>query len=232
MPRISKKGSSIALNTLLFLVCGVIGFFFVRAPMGPAMNGDKKADSQASVQSQSAQPSALRKPESRGQGTQAKEASPVLKDWRGAPVGDGEDTVDSYHSVDHRPPGSDPRDWLLKKYTIHPCPDNGVGMMVSGQDPRYFQVPTPANKLFKERNPKFICSIEKITDGPHQPCVIYSFGSCNEISFEVRKYVMSGVSVFCCCWKNEIKYGALTHNLSKTGRYRSSNKITMQSTYF
>ena len=109
----------------------------------------------------------------------------ILEDWRGAPVGDGEDTIDSYHSYDHRPPGHDPRDVLLKKYSIHPCPKGGIGTMVSGQDSRFYELSPPANAAFKERNPKFLCDVAKIPDSPHQPCVVYSFGSWDEISFEV-----------------------------------------------
>ena len=118
----------------------------------------------------------------------AVESAPATgkEDWRGAPIGDGEDTIDSYHSYDHRPPGSDPRDILLQQYPIHPCPNNGVGSMVSGQDPRYFEIEAPANRDFKERNPKFICDVAKLPLDEHKPCVIYSFGSWDEISFEVR----------------------------------------------
>ena len=57
------------------------------------------------------------------------------ENWRGAPIGDGEDTIDSYHSYDHRPPphlsgsnhDNDPRDTVLLNYTIYPCPNRGVG---------------------------------------------------------------------------------------------------------
>ena len=107
------------------------------------------------------------------------------ENWRGAPSGDGEDTLDSYHSYDHRPTGADPRDALLLQYTVHRCPNNGIGTMVSGQDPRYFEIAPPGNNLFKERNPKFVCDVAKLPNDPHQPCVVYSFGSWDEISFEV-----------------------------------------------
>ena len=32
---------------------------------------------------------------------------PKGEDWRGAPIGEGEDSPDSYHSYDHRPKGTD-----------------------------------------------------------------------------------------------------------------------------
>ncbi|CAB9522444.1 Methyltransferase-like protein 24 [Seminavis robusta] len=104
------------------------------------------------------------------------------EDWRGAPIGDREDDPDSYHSYDHRPAGTDPRDVLLNEYTIHPCPNGGTGSMVSGQDPRLFEL---KNDLYKERNPKFLCDAASITTSLHQPCVVYSFGSFDEISFEI-----------------------------------------------
>lgn len=109
----------------------------------------------------------------------------VTENWRGAPVGDGEDTVDSYHSYDHRPDSNDPRDVLLKEYPIYRCPNNGIGMVISGQDSRYYETGSVNVKL-KERNPKFVCDIHKITLHPIQPCVCYSFGSWGEVSFEVR----------------------------------------------
>jgi hypothetical protein len=105
------------------------------------------------------------------------------EDWRRAPVGDGEDTPDSYHSSDHRPPGNDERDVLLMQYKIHPCPNGGVGSMVSAEDPRYFEM---NEQRYKERNPKFICDAAGLANTPHPPCVVYSFGSFDEISFEVR----------------------------------------------
>lgn len=121
----------------------------------------------------------------------------IQENWRGAPVGDGEDTIDSYHSYDHRPPGNDPRDVVLRQYTVHRCPNNGIGTMVSGQDSRYYELQPPRNKEFKERNPKFLCDIDKITESEDQPCVVYSFGSWDEISFEVfiihRKIKLSPV---------------------------------------
>lgn len=111
--------------------------------------------------------------------------SAQFENWRDAPVGDGEDTLDSYHSYDHRPPGMDPRDVLLKQYTIHRCPNNGTGTMVSGQDARYYETDRLDKKDFKERNPKFLCDVFKLPDSPHSPCVVYSFGSWDEISFEI-----------------------------------------------
>lgn len=111
--------------------------------------------------------------------------SAQFENWRDAPVGDGEDTLDSYHSYDHRPPGMDPRDELLKQYTIHKCPNNGNGTMVSGQDPRYYEIDPPDNKDYKERNPKFLCDVFKLPQSSHSPCVVYSFGSWDEISFEI-----------------------------------------------
>jgi len=118
---------------------------------------------------------------------QARSQESLLENWRGAPVGDGEDTLDSYHSYDHRPPVSwlqsrDSRDELLMQYTIHRCPNNGTGTMVSGQDARYFE---NGNIVYKERNPKYLCDVHKLPSNPRQPCVVYSFGSWDEISFEV-----------------------------------------------
>ena len=117
-------------------------------------------------------------------GSSSTSSSSVVENWRMAPIGDGEDTVDSYHSYDHRPHGTDPRDVLLQQRTIHPCPNHGMGMMVSGQDPRYYEM--NKDKRYKERNPKFICNPAGIVDSPHKPCVVYSFGSFDDISFEVR----------------------------------------------
>lgn len=57
--------------------------------------------------------------------------------------------------------------------------------MVSGQDPRYYEVHDEKKKDFKERNPKFVCDVAKVPSDVHQPCVVYSFGSWDEISFEV-----------------------------------------------
>lgn len=122
---------------------------------------------------------------SAGVQSEATKEQSAKENWRDAPIGDGEDTPDSYHSYDHRPTGSDPRDTLLQQYTIHPCPNNGIGTMVSGQDPRYYELDPPDNEAHKERNPKFLCDVTKIPDSPHQPCVVYSFGSWDEISFEV-----------------------------------------------
>jgi hypothetical protein len=128
--------------------------------------------------------------------------------WRGAPVGDGEDSIDSYHSYDHRPPSTttaDPRDAVLLQYPIHPCPHSKLGTMVSAQDARYYELPTPENLNYKERNPKFLCDAfriphnnkDKKTNGSsgHPPCVVYSFGSFDEISFEVRIYY--NCAIFC-----------------------------------
>lgn len=116
--------------------------------------------------------------------------------WRGAPIGDGEDKVDSYHSYDHRPTGSDARDAVLLQYTIHPCPNNGIGKLVSGQDQRYIEITPPDNNLYSERNPKFLCDVAKLPDDSHQPCLIYSFGSWDEISFEVRFSSLIGYPSF------------------------------------
>ena len=116
------------------------------------------------------------------------------ENWRGAPIGDGEDTIDSYHSYDHRPPphlsgsnhDNDPRDTVLLNYTIYPCPNRGVGRLISGQDSRYYELREPFNEEYKEKNPKFVCDLETITTtSRHKPCVVYSFGSYDEISFEV-----------------------------------------------
>jgi hypothetical protein len=133
--------------------------------------------------------------------------------WRGAPIGDGEDTVDSYHSYDHRPPKAavmDPRDAVLLQYPIHPCPHSKLGTMVSAQDTRYYELPTPDNLNYKERNPKFLCDAfqiphnnkgKKIVNGSHPPCVVYSFGSFDEISFEVGIMLsVSNVSVCTQYW--------------------------------
>lgn len=110
----------------------------------------------------------------------------AVEDWRKPPVGDHEDIEDSYHSFDHRPPGNDPRDAVLENYVIHPCPNNGLARMISGQDSRYHELESPLNADYKERNPKFICDIEALTiNNPNQPCVVYSFGSFDEISFEI-----------------------------------------------
>lgn len=99
----------------------------------------------------------------------------MVAGWQGgAPVGDGEDTVDSYHLYNHVPKSTDPRDVLLKKYPLYPC----NGTMVSGQDERFENGRHPE---YKERNPKFLCNLHTIKS----PCVIYSFGSWDEISFEV-----------------------------------------------
>ena len=114
------------------------------------------------------------------------------EDYHGAPVGDGEVTVDSYHSFDHRPPDlSDPRDALLNQYTIHPCPNRGKGTMVSGQDSRHHENNGDIGD-FQERNSKFLCSPHEIADrarAENRKCIVYSFGSFDEISFEVCQHI-------------------------------------------
>jgi len=65
--------------------------------------------------------------------------------------------------------------------------------MVSGQDPRYLDPKQPLyyqNREYKERNPKFLCNVHQLatvsSKSAAPPCVVYSFGSWDDISFEVR----------------------------------------------
>ena len=82
------------------------------------------------------------------------------------------------HTSTNRPPRGDPRDDVLLNFNAVQCQE-GYGQLVMGQDVRVEQDAV----LFRMRNPKFICNVAGL--GSRRPCIVYSFGSWNEISFEV-----------------------------------------------
>ena len=83
------------------------------------------------------------------------------------------------HTVDARPTEDDPRDAILVQYPVTNCP-GARGCLVAGQDVRVFEF----GQKYTKRNPKFVCGASRL-GSVTQPCIVYSFGSYDEISFEV-----------------------------------------------
>lgn len=76
------------------------------------------------------------------------------------------------------PPIADRRDEILRKYEFSECRQGeGTGRLVAGLDNR----PNPVAPSAGE--PKFICGLNELAS--RKPCIVYSFGSFNEIMFEV-----------------------------------------------
>lgn len=72
------------------------------------------------------------------------------------------------------PPKQDRRDQILQQHVFSPClKDNGL--LVGGKDTR----PNPV----EPGEPKFVCDVNHL--GKKRHCIVYSFGSWNEIMFEV-----------------------------------------------
>jgi hypothetical protein len=72
------------------------------------------------------------------------------------------------------PRPDDTRDRVLRKNTFAKCRE-GRGVLVGGLDTR------PEPVLLGE--PKYVCGVQHL--GNRRPCVVYSFGSSNEIMFEI-----------------------------------------------
>jgi hypothetical protein len=86
------------------------------------------------------------------------------------------------HTLTNRPPSlKDPRDRILSNYEVVPCLNNIPGHLIMGQDIRVEQDPV----LYQMRNPKYVCGVSNLGKLLSRPCIVYSFGSWDEISFEV-----------------------------------------------
>ena len=72
------------------------------------------------------------------------------------------------------PPLVDERDRVLQEHVFVPCL-RGNGLLVGGKDTR------PHGR--EDGEPKYVCDVHQL--GKDKPCVVYSFGSYNEIMFEV-----------------------------------------------
>jgi hypothetical protein len=70
---------------------------------------------------------------------------------------------------------TDARDRVLSKHTFAKCREGNSGSLVGGLDTR----PEPAGP----GEPKYVCGVRRL--GSRRPCVVYSFGSHDEIMFEI-----------------------------------------------
>ncbi|GMH72278.1 hypothetical protein TrRE_jg6194 [Triparma retinervis] len=76
------------------------------------------------------------------------------------------------------PPVADRRDKILQTMVFSECRQGeGTGRLVGGLDTR----PNPVAP--GEGEPKFVCGLDELAE--RKPCIVYSFGSYNEIMFEV-----------------------------------------------
>ena len=87
------------------------------------------------------------------------------------------------HTFSSVPSGADPRDNAMLQFEVAQCA-HGAGELVMGQDARMLDEGPDVAESHVARNSKFVCDIERFGKEGH-PCVIYSFGSWDEISFEV-----------------------------------------------
>jgi hypothetical protein len=113
----------------------------------------------------------------------------------GGGLGAGETRMETFRTAGHCTQSPINIDAIIGHIPFFSCPAGGVVEVVSGQDERFNGCTHPKEQhkshkvigihgnpcAYAERNPKMICNVERLMP----PCVVYSLGSYDEISFEV-----------------------------------------------